>query len=210
MRRVAWIGCTLLLPCSVEVAAGTISALSPQQYEDFVTSQMLDFVNPLAVGGRIVTYGGKHFLSESLEKVLARGRAYAMDAAGYLVERLPGAIREYDIIRYGAQALRSGSNMDAHHGVMNSWFEGINFPGYNRYDAPAIMLHPTDHARATAAFNEWAVERFGNTRNIDWTSVTQDEMMVLAQELFAAAGVAEDVQTNYFAILFYYLESLGD
>jgi RHS repeat-associated protein len=210
-QRVAWVRCALLFPCNVDIEDGVIHALSSEAYVDYLNGQMLGLAAPLSTtGSRIVSYGGKSFLRESLENVLNRGKKYVIDGAGYLVERLPGAVREHDVIRYGARVLRRGSGLDAHHGVMSAWFEGNRFAGYSPNDAPAIMLHPSNHQMANSVFDEWATAQYGSPQNVDWTVVTQDEMMELARQMLNAAGVPYEAQTNYFATFFYYTFSLGE
>jgi hypothetical protein len=166
-------------------------------------------VNPIAMaGGRIVMYGGKGYSADFLEAVLARGKPFAIDSSGHLVERSAGAVKEFDVIRYGARTLRKGSGLEAHHGVMDAFFRG-RIKGYSSVDAPAIMLHSADHNAANEAFNNWAIERFGSVNKVDWSVISDGEMISLAQQMFNAAGVPYQAQSNYFAAFWHYINQLG-
>ena len=185
---------------------------SPTNDQEFMVNQrdgVIDLVNPIgAVGATIVSYGGKNYVREALENVLAKGKKYAIEVGGFLVERLPGSGQAYDVIRYGAKTISRGSGFEAHHGVMDAWFRGNNFPGYNTNDAPAILLDPADHAIANDVFNDWAIEQFGSTSAVDWATVSQDEIMSLSKNMFDAAGVPQQAQEYYFVTFWHYISNL--
>ncbi len=194
--------------CHVDREGGSITGPTHQEWID---NSLVNLANPLAItGNSIVTYAGKSFVREHLDNVLMRGKKYAIEAAGNLVERLPGKVKQYDIIRYGAQSLRRGSGLEAHHGVMDAWFRGNKFSGYMTNNAPAMMLDPADHAKASQHYTEWAIERFGSTKNVDWTVVTRDEMMNLSKEMFDAAGVPQQAQENYYATFWHYINTITE
>jgi hypothetical protein len=186
------------------------NAIIPTSDAEYMANQDLTALgNPIAMAGRgVVTFAGKQFFKDALENVLARGKRFAIDSAGYLVERAPGAVKEFDVIRYGARTLRAASGLEAHHGIMDAYFVATKYPGYSTNNAPAIMLNPSDHAKANSVFVKWAIERFGSLQQIDWSVLTQSEVMSLSKQMFDAAGVPQQAQNNYFATFWYYINQL--
>jgi len=80
--------------------------------------------------------------------------------------------------------------------------------GYATRDAPAIVLDAQAHGQANQVFRDWAINRFGSMQNIDWGVVSNDEIVALANAMFNAAGVPPEVQANYWAAFWHYINNL--
>jgi RHS repeat-associated protein len=197
-----------LLPCKAE--NGAIRPLSQEEYLRAAALNMVTAVQPMTVvAPGVVEYGGRLFYQEALDKIFQKGKGYVIDAAGYAVERLPGTAKVWDIIRYGAkESLLEGTGFEAHHGVLDAFLRKRNLAGYATRDAPAIVLDAQAHGQANQVFRDWAINRFGSMQNIDWGVVSNDEIVALANAMFNAAGVPPEVQANYWAAFWHYINNL--
>lgn len=103
------------------------------------------------------------------------------------------------------------TGVQSHHGVNSVWMR----EKYSNYgsgnSAPTVyMLNEPNHNATRGVFNKWVAEmkiKQGANR-VDYSKVTKEEIMELANRQFDAANVPKEVRDEYFRLWNEYLETL--
>jgi hypothetical protein len=109
----------------------------------------------------------------------------------------------FSVIKYGDNA----AGLAKHHGVIDVW-AAANIPGYasRNPDAPTVVLTRALHEKTNDVFRAWRKETTGSiTGKIDWTTVSPRTVQWLAEEMFDAAGVPQEVRQTYYNEFYKYL-----
>jgi RHS repeat-associated protein len=116
-------------------------------------------------------------------------------------------IRQFDVVSYGAKV----KGLVKHHGVMDVW-AAANIGGYSKFKAPALVLTEEAHEKTFAVFNRWRYQKTGVWvgGQIDWTSVSKEEIIALANEMFDAAEVPQEARQAYYDAFEQYLGNLSN
>jgi hypothetical protein len=81
---------------------------------------------------------------------------------------------------------------------LDVWAEA-NISGYSGKNAPTIVLTKADHDATRRVFDRWRIDRTGSlTGHIDWTKVSPREIQALAERMFDAANIPNEVRREYF------------
>jgi RHS repeat-associated protein len=106
-----------------------------------------------------------------------------------------GSVRLFDIVAYRVRA----TGFEKHHGVLDAWARA-NVLGYSGRSAPTVVLTPAMHNITRRVFNQWRAARgwAGPGRSVPWERVSPQEIQALAQDMFRAANVPEQVVQQYF------------
>lgn len=101
--------------------------------------------------------------------------------------------------------------VQSHHGVNSVWMKA-NYNNYgNGNNAPSVyMLNNPNHNATRGVFNKWVAEikiKQGTTK-VDYSKVTKEEILELANRQFDAANVPKEVRKEYFKLWNEYLETL--
>ncbi len=102
--------------------------------------------------------------------------------------------KEFDIVKYSEKA----PGFEKHHGVMDVWARH-NISGYNRADAPSIVLSPQRHQLTKNWFNNWRKLHTGSIMgDVDWTKISAQEAQEMSYGMFREAKVPDHVIADYF------------
>lgn len=131
-----------------------------------------------------------------------------------LIPAVPGVlgrtIGQFDIVTYGTKVAKG---LEKHHGVLDMW-AASNVSGYKKAasGSPTIVLSAEAHAATKAVYNQWAYEKTGKWIGpvIDWTTVSKDEVLGLAERMFDAAGVLGEARQAYYDAFEGYVKGLGN
>jgi hypothetical protein len=102
------------------------------------------------------------------------------------------------------------SGVQSHHGVNSVWMEG-NFSNYVPDDAPSVyMLNHPNHNATRGVFNTWRADivKLQATSKVDYSKISKEEILKLAEKQFDAAGVPKVVREEYFKLWEEYLKTL--
>ncbi|HHJ1306046.1 RHS domain-containing protein, partial [Pseudomonas putida] len=119
----------------------------------------------------------------------------------------PENVKEYDITPYRP----SNSPLENHHGILDIW-AAQNVPSYGgKYPkgSPTIVLSSKNHAATKAVYREWLREKTGKPvgGKVDWSQISNREVMQLSERMFDVAGVPATSRTSYYRALNRYLHT---
>ena len=80
-----------------------------------------------------------------------------------------------------------------------------HFPKYNPDNAPAVLMDIERHNATRRIFNNWRDERGGK---VDWSKVSEDEILELSERMFDAAEVPADIRAEYYKQFKEFLKTL--
>ncbi len=81
---------------------------------------------------------------------------------------------------------------------MDAWARN-NIPGYisRQYSQPTIQLTKELHDAAHEAERTWMKKTFGKVRG-NWNKITPQQIFELSEIMFDAAGVPEQIRSDYY------------
>ncbi|HEY8935585.1 MAG TPA: hypothetical protein VIM65_10215, partial [Cyclobacteriaceae bacterium] len=99
---------------------------------------------------------------------------------------------------------------ESHHGVNSVWMKE-KYIDYVADNAPSVyMLKSPNHNSTRAEFNRWAAEmrtKQGLSK-VDYTKITTEDILLLANRQFDAADVPQNVRDEYFKLWNEYIKTL--
>jgi hypothetical protein len=102
------------------------------------------------------------------------------------------------------------TGVQSHHGVNSVWMER-NYSNYVPDNAPSIyMLNSPNHNATRGVFNKWRAEMatIQGSSKIDYSKITQVEILKLAEKQFDAANVPKALRDEYYKLWKEYLKTL--
>ncbi|MEL7004024.1 MAG: hypothetical protein AAFN93_14980, partial [Bacteroidota bacterium] len=103
------------------------------------------------------------------------------------------------------------NGVQSHHGVNSVWMDN-NYSDYNPNLAPSIyMLNDPNHNATRGVFNTWRAEmkRLQGSSSVDYTKISKEEILELAERQFDAADVPEIVREKYYSLWEDFLKTLN-
>jgi len=82
-------------------------------------------------------------------------------------------------------------------GVLDAWAKS-NISDYSSRKAPTVVLTREQHNATRGVFNTWRAENGFSRAPIDWLNISAQEARSISYRMFEAAGVPEDVVSDYF------------
>lgn len=112
--------------------------------------------------------------------------------------------KQYDIIPYRDPA----PGFEKHHGVLDVWARQ-NISKYNKFDAPSLVMTPSQHQLTRDWFNNWRKTKTGSiTGQIDWVNLDIREINHMTEEMMRYAGVPEENIRAYISAFHNYIYGL--
>ena len=106
-----------------------------------------------------------------------------------------GNVKPFDIVKYGDKT----PGIQNHHGVMDMWAQK-NIPGYKPRpaDSTAMALTPEQHNATRSVFGKWKYENYGFKGQVDWKSISPQQIQKLSEDMFDAAKVPQAARRDYY------------
>jgi hypothetical protein len=80
---------------------------------------------------------------------------------------------------------------------MSAWMRK-HFLLYDPDEAPTIFMPMIDHQKSYGVFNRWYAEmKKAMDGDFDWSTITEEQMRDLSEDMFDASGVPGDVRIEY-------------
>ena len=104
------------------------------------------------------------------------------------------------------------TGVQSHHGVNTVWMDA-KYSNYSLNNAPSVyMLNNPNHNATRGIFNTWrseiATQQGVSITNVNYSLVTKDEILRLAERQFDAADVPKVVRDEYYKLWDEYLKTL--
>lgn len=102
------------------------------------------------------------------------------------------------------------AGVQSHHGVNGAWMTP-NYLDYNHDKAPTVyMNHDPNHKATFGVFSKWRTEikQKQGKANVDYTLVSKEEILIIAEKQFNAADVPQNVRDKYYLAWETYLLTL--
>jgi hypothetical protein len=104
------------------------------------------------------------------------------------------------------------TGVQSHHGVNSVWMNS-KYSNYSPNNAPSVyMMNEPNHNATRGVFNTWRSEmasRQGvSISNINYSVVTKDEIIILAERQFNAADGPQIVRDEYYKLWDSYIKTL--
>lgn len=102
----------------------------------------------------------------------------------------------------------SNPPFEKHHGILDVWAKN-NIENYVSRGArtPTVELTKAQHDATKRVYRDWLFEKTGKRvgGKIDWTKITAKEIKDLAERMFDAAGVSQEVRQAYYRAFYQYI-----
>jgi hypothetical protein len=104
------------------------------------------------------------------------------------------------------------TGVQSHHGINTVWMDA-KYSNYSMNNAPSVyMLNNPNHNATRGIFNTWrseiAIQQGVSITNVNYSLVTKDEILRLAERQFDAADVPKVVRDEYYKLWDDYLKTL--
>ena len=132
---------------------------------------------------------------------------YRVTAGGVLVHNAMPCAAQFAVGPHG-QMLTPRLGTESHHGVLSAWMKA-RFANYSEDLAPAILMLAENHVATKGITRTWMAKmakKHGGT--LDWSKVTDDEIIDLAEDMFDAAEVPQSFRDEYWKMLNEYASGL--
>jgi hypothetical protein len=137
---------------------------------------------------------------------VAQDHTYTVGSGQWVVHNCAQpSVNHLDVVPYDTDV---PSTYEKHHGVLDVWARN-NITGYNRMEAPTIVLTVDEHMATRSYFAQWRIATTGSlTGYIDWGAMSPREAQSLAYDMFDAANVPDDAAQAYFQAFNRYIYGL--
>jgi hypothetical protein len=168
----------------------------------------LNWVNALDLGsGLSGVYASARGMLKMQAGYAALKAKIASDPGGSARKRrawFASSPQEFDIIIYREKA----PGFEKHHGVLDVWAQQ-NITGYNRNDAPTMVLSRLRHQRTRDWFNSWRRQSTGSlTGNVNWKTLDIREVNYMTESMLEYAGVPTHYIRDYISAFNRYIYSI--